>query len=151
MFDQQAQIDSIQDQKITVIDNKGERRSKVVRLFLGGDYEYLLENFDQNSAASNDFCLWCPATKQNRQNDPFEMPSHWGEGELVNTLESLKERSRTKSDPVFRFQLDRVVILPLHLTLGLTAHYLAQLKIEVRTFYPFMSTLLICSSNNNNN
>ena len=122
-----------------VIGQQGGVQSKVVRLFLGGDYEFLLENYDQSSAASKDFCLWCPAKTENRRDDPFTMNPCWGEGHLVNTLESLKERSRNGGDPIFRFPLCRVVVLPLHLTLGLTAQYLTLLKAKVRTLFQLES------------
>ena len=118
--------------------------SKTVRIFLGGDYEFLCENFDQSGAASLSFCLWCPVSKGNKRDDPMQMEEVWGVGDQINTLESLKLRARRKKEPIVRVQLDRVVVLPLHITLGLTAAYLNLLKDDVRSsrfFFLLLSSL----------
>jgi hypothetical protein len=125
-----VEINKLQDHPFSVVVD-GKVVTKTVRLFLGGDYEFLCEVFDQSNAASTSFCIWCPVTKEGRRDDPFEMDGCWGEEGKEHTLESLKARARKKRSPVFPFQLDRVVVLPLHITLGLTAAYLTMLKQEV--------------------
>ena len=88
--------------------NHTERR--VLRLFLGGDYNFLCENFGHPGAASTSFCIWCPVTLNDKRADTFE-DRGWGED---HTLETLLDSCG--GNPVFRFQLDRMVVLPLHLT-----------------------------------
>jgi len=141
------QIDEIQDQVVTHRDKKGNDVSKVIRLFLGGDYDFLCENYDHPGASSTHFCLWCPISRHQRKDDPVKMTAGneelWGKGGRVHTLESLKTLGHTHRvsnkhddlqprEPIFSFQLDRVVVLPLHITLGLTRDALEILRDTVR-------------------
>ena len=108
----------------------GKVTSKIVRLFLGGDYDFLCENYDHPDACSTNFCIWCPITLREKRNEEDCNGIPWEEVQL-NTLEELKNRSRKKRDPVFRVDLSRVVVLPLHTNLGLTEKYLELLRKDV--------------------
>ena len=126
------EIDQLQDKTHSII-VKGEIVQRATRIFLGGDYDFLCENFDQSNAASSYYCLWCPTDKAHKRDTPWSMDSPaWGEPGNRNSLASLKARSRKKRDPIFRVELDRVVVLPLHIVLGLVAAYLTYLKRDVR-------------------
>lgn len=132
----QAEIEELQDRTYAVV-TKGKAVSRTIRIFLGGDYDFLCENFDQSNAASNQFCLWCPIDLNHKRDIPWSMGSPaWGEEGRTNTLPSLKARARKNRNPVFKVELDRVVVLPLHIVLGLVAAYLMLLKREVRICQP---------------
>lgn len=122
----QRYIDLIQDKEIK-FEKNGKEIKRIVRLFLGGDYEFLCENFGHPGAASKFFCLWCPISNEDKFDDPNEMDVVWGEGELI--------RNVREYNPIFSFDLSRVVVLPLHILLGVVKCYLVMLQNEVLFLY----------------
>jgi len=56
------EIKELQDKCFTIGDKK-----KTIRIFLGGDYQFLCENYGHPGAASTHFCLFCPITLQEKR------------------------------------------------------------------------------------
>lgn len=103
---EQEEIDELQDHQLD-IEHQGKIVSKIVRIFLGGDYEFLCENYGHRGANSTEFCLWCKILLDQKKAEGPWVP---------RTRKELEEFTGKK--PIFCFELDRVVVLPLHITLG---------------------------------
>ena len=95
---------------------------RTVRLFLGGDYQFLATNYGHQGAACTLFCLYCLATLEDKSTNPSSMNVLWGEGKTKKTLESLEIETGKKA--IFPIEIDMLVPLPLHIILGLTKDYL---------------------------
>jgi len=123
----QEKIDNLNDHCITFTNDKGEIEKKTILIFLGGDYSFIAGNYQIAGAAGIDFCLWCRSIKENRKTEALGKVI-WG---LGSTAKSQKEITEEVSvDPVFRFSLDRVAVLPLHLILGITKDLLTVVQKE---------------------
>ena len=87
--------------------------SRTIRLFLGGDYAFLTSVYGHRGANCMQFCLWCTEDLKQKRVSPTE-PLPWQDKSLIDNEEN---------DPVFPFPLDRVVVLPPHIVLGLTKDF----------------------------
>jgi len=102
---------------------------KVVRIFLGGDYQFLCLNYGHGGASSQDFCLFCIAMLKNKVDCPSDINTLWGLGDTATTLASLFRH--TDVDPIFPIEPDHASPLPLHIVLGLTKDYAIMFRDEV--------------------
>ena len=109
---------------------KGKRLQKTVRVFLGGDYQFLCTNFGHGGASSTSFCLFCKALLVNKADCPADLEILWGEGETVRTLGDLMATYGVR--PVFPIGPEMTVPLPLHIMLGLVKDYGDMFREEVR-------------------
>ena len=118
----QSEIDGLQDQSIEFTIN-GEKVEKVIRIFLGGDYEFLCLVLGHGGACCTNFCVFCPSTLGDKTDDPLSMDADKTWDKKERTMEELT--ISTQKPPILSFRLDRVVVLPLHIVLGLTKEYLS--------------------------
>jgi len=125
----QSQLDMLQDCKID-FELDGEKKTKTVRIFLGGDYEFLTLIFGHGGACSLNFCLFCPCQLASKSDDPLTMNPEETWDKKERSLDDLKKT--TNKEPILKFPLHRVVILPLHIVLGLTKEYLSIFMKEIR-------------------
>jgi len=119
----QEEIEELQDRPFSCQTPDGVVNT-TVRIFLGGDYDFLTECFGHQGACSKHFCLWCRITLQEKR-----VRKTWCQEDCLHGLSTLQQQ--TGREPVFPIDLDRVVVLPLHIFLGLTQAYLTMLKNEV--------------------
>jgi len=70
--DLQSEIDELQD-ATTEFQVNGKPLEKVVRIFLGGDYEFLVTVLGHKGACSTNFCIFCPWTLADKRDDPLTM------------------------------------------------------------------------------
>lgn len=108
-------------------------KKKTVRVFFSGDYEFLCENYGHRGPNSELFCLWCKIRIDQKREKICQLKENWGGEQTGHNLQSLK--LLTGKDPVFPFELDRVVVLPLHILLGLTSSYLEMFRKQVSAFF----------------
>jgi len=90
------QINEMQDQLVSFHVN-GVVVQKVVRVFLGGDYQFLAMMYGHGGANSTDFCLFCDCTQCSRSSAPKD-GMIWGD-QGWKTLERLMEQ--TNREPIF--------------------------------------------------
>jgi len=121
------QIKEIQDQSVSFNVN-GEVVEKVVRVFVGGDYQFLAMMYGHGGANSTDFCLFCDCTQFKRSSAPKD-GKMWG-GDGWRTLQDLMRQ--TNCEPIFPIPPTRVVPIPLHIVLGLTKEYLTLYRDELK-------------------
>jgi hypothetical protein len=100
-----------------------------VRIFLGGDYQFLCMNYGHGGACSQDFCLFCTATLKDKADSPSDVTEMWGLGQKSKTMADLFQH--TGVDPIFPIEPEYVSPLPLHITLGLTKDYAIMFRDEV--------------------
>jgi hypothetical protein len=120
----------MQDREVVFkVDGKNIQKKKTMRIFLGGDNQFLAMNFGHGGGASStDFCIFCDCGKAERGTAPKD-GKIWGE-EGWKTLAELKQE--TEQVPIFEIPLERVVPIPLHIILGLTKEYLTLFRDELR-------------------
>ena len=82
---------------------------------------FLCAIFGHKGPNSKDFCLYCKAQLENKDDDPQRMICAWGDGDTAHTLESLFKI--TNEDPVLPVPIENLVVLPLHIKLGLTKDF----------------------------
>lgn len=114
----------------------GKTFVKKIRIFLGGDYQFLCTTFDHQGANCTNFCLFCKATLRDKKDGP---EAKWGEEEQARTLEDL-ENGRRRA--IFPIQPEYVIPLPLHILLGLTKTYLE----DFRKLVWILFLQLLCST-----
>jgi len=121
------QINEMQDQLVSFHVN-GVVVQKVVRVFLGGDYQFLAMMYGHGGANSTDFCLFCDCTQCSRSSAPKD-GMIWGD-QGWKTLERLMEQ--TNREPIFDIPPIRIVPIPLHIILGLTKEYLTMFRDDLK-------------------
>ena len=115
--------------KKTTFKVDGKELTKTVRLFLGGDYQFLATNYGHTGACNTDFCLFCTADLDSKCDCPAEMQQMWGEGATARSLQNLEDATGKKA--VFPIEPRYCVPLPLHIALGLCKSYMLLFRDEV--------------------
>ena len=118
---------------------------KKIRLFLFGDYDFLLKMYGISGAQSTHPCLWCKASKTQTQKAPVEQPTvpvrslqniksdHMKYHKAGSKKQTAKAYNNVTLAPVWDIELQHVAPPYLHLLLGITKKHHLLLEKECHT------------------
>ena len=126
--------------EINTVSSKGnlevDGKDIPVKMFLGGDYKFLLMAMGLSGATSDYACLWCKVHKLHRW-DTTKPLDHFNAGDLKRTLQEIKDLHNTtkkfscKNRPLLEIDLDHVILDELHLMMRITDRLTENLIREV--------------------